>query len=475
MADSALVRLEHAPAPSIDELLTVEIFADLPPDGLNFLAAHMTVIDLEAGEAALHAGDAADHMFVLLAGELRGELPDGRVFTSRMGQVTGLLPFSRMSTYSVDVRATMPSRVAAMHKQHFPAMLEYLPQLQGRLVGVLADRIRETVAAEQQRSKLISLGKLSAGLAHELNNPASAARRAADNLRRSLVSVRASSLKLERDGLPLESRVFLSQFEAEWAGQTGPQTPLDTLDRSDREEELSAWLEEHRVQAVWDLASPLVDVGCTRDTLEDVARHVPPQFLNDVLIRLTAAFTISRLADEIESATGRISELVRAVKEYSYMDQMPQQQDIDIHQGLENTLLLLRYKLKHGIDIVRDYDRSLPHISARGGELNQVWTNLIVNAIDAMQGSGKLTIRTLRDDHHLRVEVIDNGPGISPDVKEHIFEPFFTTKPSGEGTGLGLDIVRRIVRDHGGEIAVESQPGATSFAVLLPLPSASSK
>ena len=469
MTESATSRLEQAPPPSIDELLTIEVFADLPPDGLHWLASHMNVIDIAAGEAAIRSGEPAEHMIALFSGELRGELLNGRVFTSELGQVTGLLPFSRMSIYTVDVRATLPSRFAALHKQHFPAMLERLPQLQGRLVGLLADRIRETAAAEQQREKLISLGKLSAGLAHELNNPASAARRAADNLRRSLASVRAASLKLDRDGLPLESRLFLTELETDWAKEAGPQTPLDTLDRSDREDDLSAWLEEHKIQAVWDIASPLVEVGCTRDTLETVARHVPSQFLNDVLIRLTAAFTISRLADEIESATGRISELVRAVKEYSYMDQMSQQQDIDIHQGIENTLLMLRYKLKNGIDIVRQYDRSLPHISARGGELNQVWTNLIVNAIYAMQGTGKLTIRTLRDNNFLRVEVVDNGPGISAEVKEHMFEPFFTTKPASEGTGLGLDIVRRIIRNHGGDVSFESQPGATTFSVRLPL------
>jgi signal transduction histidine kinase len=224
---------------------------------------------------------------------------------------------------------------------------------------------------------------------------------------------------------------------------------------------------------VWDLATALVDLGCTRDTLEKVAREVPARFLNDVLVRITAAFTISRLADEIEHSTGRISELVRSIKEYSYMDQGPEQQ-VDIHHGLENTLVMLRHRLKSGIEVVRDYDRSLPEIRARGSELNQVWTNLLVNAIDAICQSekpaeGKLTIRTLREDKCLRIEIIDNGPGIPEGIKSRIFDPFFTTKPLGEGTGLGLDTVFRIVRNHHGDVNVDSRPGLTRFVVRLPI------
>jgi signal transduction histidine kinase len=466
-------RLTAAPSPSVEELQSVPTFADLPADGLAWLAAQMRVLDFETGDASVHKGDPADHLVVVLRGELRAELDNGRMWSVQAGHVTGLLPFSRLTQYPSTARVYGPTRVAALHKSHFAEMLQRLPVLQGRLVSILADRVRESALLDLQREKLMALGKLSAGLAHELNNPASAARRAADNMRKALTSVRTAALKLDREGLPLESRVALAELERDWAKHAGPQGALDTLERSDREEELSAWLESHHVEAVWDLATALVDLGCTRDTLEKVAREVPARFLNDVLVRITAAFTISRLADEIEHSTGRISELVRSIKEYSYMDQGPEQQ-VDIHHGLENTLVMLRHRLKSGIEVVRDYDRSLPEIRARGSELNQVWTNLLVNAIDAICQSekpaeGKLTIRTSHEDKCVRVEIIDNGPGIPEGIKSRIFDPFFTTKPLGEGTGLGLDTVFRIVRNHHGDVNVDSRPGLTRFVVRLPI------
>ncbi len=491
--ESAISRLDQGSSPSAAELQSVQTFSDLSEEELAWLASQMHVSDLQADEIAINAGEPAEHLFVVISGEIRAERGDGRVYIARAGLVTGLLPFSRLTHFPTTIRASTPTRVAALHQKHFAEMVQRIPVLQGRLVSLLADRIRESTAAEQQRDKLISLGKLSAGLAHELNNPASAARRAAANLRKSLASVRAAALDLDREGLPLESRVFLTKLEDEWAKNVGPQKPMNSLDRSDREDELSTWLQQHQIEGVWDISGTLVDVGCTLDTLERVAQNVPAQFLNDVLIRLTAVFNINSLAEEIESSTGKISELVRAIKEYSYMDQMPQQ-NVDIHEGIENTLLMLRHRLKNGIDITRDYDRSLPEICAHGSELNQIWTNLIVNAADAMSGpaaehisgtaadhmtgnaanntpgEGKLIIRTVHDRTWARVEIIDNGPGVPEEIKGRIFDPFFTTKAVGEGTGLGLDIVARIVRNHGGNIDFESEPGRTCFVVRLPLP-----
>ncbi|HEX7362051.1 MAG TPA: ATP-binding protein [Bryobacteraceae bacterium] len=453
--------------PAVEELKSISVFSDLSAGGLEWLAAQMEVFDLHPGEILVHAGDAAEHLVVVLAGEIRAERGDGRVYVAHAGQVTGLLPYSRLAHYPSTVHAAMESRVARLHKNDFTEMLHRMPELNQRLVSVLSDRIRETTAADQQREKLVALGKLSAGLAHELNNPAAAVRRATDSLRQAIISVRTAALQLDRGGLPQPTRLFLARLDCDWIQQAGTHAALDTLERSDREEEFVAWLESHHIPNAQDLATALVDAGCERNTLEEVATAVPPEFLADALTRLSASFTISRLIEEIESAAGRISELVRAVKEYSYMDQMPGQ-EVDVHKGLENTLIMLRHRLKYGIEVVREYDRTLPVIWAHGSELNQVWTNLISNAIDAMNGNGKLCIRTARETNCAVVEVIDNGPGIPPELQARIFEPFFTTKPVGEGTGLGLDTVYRIVRNHHGNVSFKSHRGETRFTVRIP-------
>ena len=454
--------------PTLEDLRSVPVFADLPSEGLAWMAEQMNLVEFEEGEVLFHTGDPAEHLIIFFEGELRAEREDGRVFIAPAGQVTGLLPYSRLTHFASNVRASLKSRGAFLHKSHFTEMLERMPVLHERLVGVLSDRVRETATVEQQREKLMALGKIAAGLAHELNNPASAARRATDNLRTAMHSLRSAGLALDKHGFPGAARLFLAQLEFDWAQSAGPPSVLDTLERSEREEEFADWLDARKIQNIWELSSAFVDAGCSVDTLNEVAAQVPAEFLNDALARLAASFTTTRLLDEIENSIGRVSELVRAVKEYSYMDQAPKQ-EIDIHPGIENTLIMLRHRLKEGVTIVREYDHQLPKINVHGSELNQVWTNLIGNAIDAIKGKGKLKIRTSRDTTHLIVEITDDGPGIPPDIRTRIFEPFFTTKPIGEGTGLGLDVSRRIIKNHSGSISFESRPGETRFIVKLPL------
>jgi signal transduction histidine kinase len=458
-------------APSADDLRGLTIFADLPDDDLRWLAAQMKLVTIEPGEVFLREDSPADRLFVLLEGEMRGtretDGSDSRVFVAKAGQVTGLLPFSRLARFPLTTRAVVHSRIASLAKERFPEMLQRMPQLAQRLVGVLADRIRETTRIEQQQEKMAALGKLSAGLAHELNNPASAARRAAESLGEAINALRAANTRLDARVLSPEQRLFLSKLEGEIVEQGSP--VLDPLDRSDREDEITGWLEKRSVGHAAQVAASLIDAGFEYACLVDISSHFPGDVIEDVLTRVSASLLVGRLAKEIEHSTARISDLVRAIKEYSHMDQMPEQ-EVDVHDGLETTLVILRHRLKQGVSIVRDYDRTLPKVCAHPGELNQVWTNLIDNAVDAMNGKGELRIRTARDPHHVVVDIGDNGPGIPQDVQNRIFEPFFTTKGVGQGLGLGLDTVYRIVRNHHGEITFKSRPGDTRFILRLPIP-----
>jgi signal transduction histidine kinase len=457
--------------PLIEALREISIFSDLKDEQLAWFVSHAEEVHYNPNDVMAHEGDPADFLVVLLEGELRGRREsgngDGPVFVIRAGHVTGMLPFSRLTHYPRTIRAVLPSRLVLLHKDRFPEMLEHIPQLLPRLVALMADRVRETSRADQQRDKLMALGKLSAGLAHELNNPASAARRSAEALREALEQLRDLGGRLDRRTLSQEQRLFLVELEKATTEGLCALPVLDSLAQSDREEEVIAWLDLHRIHDPWKLSAPLVEAGLDRSAFERISQVFPDAVLSDVLLRLSAVITAHKLLHEIESSTGRISELVRAVKEYSYMDQMPEQ-EIDIHQGIESTLTMLKFRLKKGVEVIREYDQSLPKLCAHGSELNQVWTNLIDNAIDAMNGKGQLRIRTSRELDFVLVEIIDNGPGIPPDIVDRIFDPFFTTKNVGDGTGLGLDTVHRIVRSHHGDVTVESVPGRTDFQIRLP-------
>jgi signal transduction histidine kinase len=454
----------------IDDLRKIEVFADLPQEQLAWLVENLEERRFQPGEIMAREGEPLDYLIVILEGEMRiqrGSGADEIIFRGFAGQVTGLLPYSRLTHYGGTSRAVLPTLIVALHRSLFPEMLKRMPLLGQRLVSIMADRIRETTRIETQRDKLMALGKLSAGLAHELNNPAAAAQRATASLRETLETVRDASIRLARHALSTEQREVITHFERE-AGKYNSTLPADPLAQSDREERVTNWLESRHMPDAWKIAPALADAGVDIPKLESLAAQVGDEVLCDALIRIASLLTIAKLISEIEISTKRISQLVQAIKEYSYMDQAAMQ-EVDLHQGLENTLTILHHRLKGGITVVREYDEKLPKICAYGGELNQIWTNLISNAIEAMQGKGELRVRTARDLDRVLVEIGDNGPGIPADVLPHIYEPFFTTKGVGEGTGLGLDTVCRIIRNHHGEIRVSSRPGDTRFQIYLPV------
>lgn len=454
----------------VSDLQKVAVFSDLPPEQLAWLAGQFQEARFQPGEIFAREGDPIENLAVILEGEIRierGSGSDPLIFTATAGQVTGLLPYSRLTHSGGTSRAVLPTRIAYLHKKYFAEMMQRMPLLGQRLVALMSDRIRETTRIETQRDKLMALGKLSAGLAHELNNPAAAAQRATASLREALETVRAASIRLARHALSAAQRETISGFESA-AGQSPPAVAADPLAQSDREERVATWLESHHVADAWRIAPTLTDAGVDLPKLESLAAEVGDVVVGDALTRIASILTISRLIAEIEISTRRISDLVRAIKEYSYMDQAAMQ-EVDVEKGIENTLTILHHNLKTGVKVIRDYAPDLPRICAFGSELNQIWTNLIANAIEAMQGKGELRVRTARDLDRVMVEIGDNGPGIPPQVLPHIFDPFFTTKGVGEGTGLGLDTVCRIIRNHHGDIRVFSHPGDTRFQVFLPI------
>jgi signal transduction histidine kinase len=451
------------------ELLRVPAFADLPDDQVAWFISVSQDLQLKAGDTYARQGDPADAMFVILEGQFqwRGELGGQPiVFSSKPGDITGILPFSRMKQFTVNGSAVTDGRVLRFPASLFPDLVQRMPELAKRLVGMLSDRVRETTRIEQQRDRLASLGKLSAGLAHELNNPASAAKRATSQLRDILKRIKDASHELGRRELTSTQKSEIEKMEASLTQVDGP--PPDALTVSDLEDRIDALLRSHGQNDLWQLSAGLARRNVKPEVLEQLFNSLDASTARAALVRISASVEVADLLNEIESSTSRISDLVRAIKEYTYMDQAPVQ-NVDIAKSLETTLTILNHKLKHGVAVQRDYHRVPLLVNSFGSELNQVWTNIIDNAIDAMSGKGELRVRTYRDDGCAVVEIGDNGPGILPEIKSHIFEPFFTTKGVGEGTGLGLDTVQRIVKKHRGNIQVSSKPGETRFQVWLPL------
>ncbi len=456
-------------AEAIELLRAVPAFAGLPDDQIDWFLSQAQEVRLKAGEPYARQGDPADAMTVLLEGDFqwRGELAGETLIRDlKGGEVTGLLPFSRMKNYTLTGRAMSEGRVLLFPSALFPQLVQKMPELTTRLVGLMSDRIREATRFEQQRDRLAGLGKLSAGLAHELNNPASAAKRASSQLREMLKRIRDASHDLGRRELTAAQKSEIERLEASLMQIDGP--PPNALAASELEDQIDSLLRSHGQDDLWQLAADLARRNFKLQDLEHLFAILDADTARAALLRIFALVEIAGLLNEIESSTSRISDLVKAIKEYTFMDQSPVQ-NVDIIKTLETTLTILNHKLKRGVEVHRDYQPVPLLVNSFGSELNQVWTNIIDNAIDAMSGKGELTVRTYRQDDWVVVEIGDNGPEISPEILPRIFDPFFTTKGVGEGTGLGLDTVQRIVKKHRGNIQVRSKPGDTRFQVWLPL------
>jgi signal transduction histidine kinase len=451
------------------ELLRVPAFADLPEDQLAWFMSQSQELVLKPGDTFMHQGDPAEFMFVVLEGRLEGRGNIGGqivMIAPQQGDVTGTLPFSRMQQFPLTGRAVTDARILRFPSALFPDLVQTMPKLAQRLVGVMSDRIRETTRVEQQRDRLAAMGKLSAGLAHELNNPASAAKRATSQLRGILKRIRDASHELGARELTAAQKSEIEKLETSLVQNDAP--PPNALTVSALEDEIDSLLRSHGQNDLWQLSADLARKGARPEALESLFANLDAETARAALVRIGASLEVASLLSEIESSTSRISDLVGAIKEYTFMDQAPVQ-NVDIVKSLETTLTILNHKLKRGVAVVRDYQRVPLLVNSFGSELNQVWTNIIDNAIDAMSGKGELRVRTYRDDGCVVVEIGDNGTGIPPDVMPHIFEPFYTTKGVGDGTGLGLDTAQRIVKKHRGNIQVTSKPGDTRFQVWLPM------
>ncbi|GAA3198649.1 ATP-binding protein [Actinocorallia longicatena] len=461
-----------------EELRRLFLFEALTDDQLGWLSENGWVASAPADAIVFTEGEPAEVFLQLLEGTIALSYRVGQddvetVRTDHFGAYAGSVRAyvtgeGAEEGYTATLRACTDCTFFVLSNTDFRWVMEtWFPMSVHLLEGLfLGMRNRQTMVG--QRQQLLALGQLSAGLMHELNNPAAAAVRATATLRERVAGTRHKMAKIAHERIDPRLLMLLVDFQEEAVQQIKDAPKLSAVQESEREDEVSDWLDDHDCRNGWEIAPIFVGAGIDPGFLDRIAEQAPPELLEGATHWLAYTLESELLLNEIEDSVHRVSSLVAAAKQYSNMDRGPFER-ADLHAGLESTLVMLNGKLA-GLEVVTDFDRSLPPVPVYAGELNQVWTNLIDNAAQAMEGSGRLTLRTSRDGDRVRVDITDSGPGIPDALQSRIFEPFFTTKPIGQGTGLGLDISYRIVVNrHGGDLAVSSRPGETRFSVYLPL------
>lgn len=457
-------------------LRSVDVFGEVPADQLQWLIDNSSCRDISEEAYVFRAGDPIKGMYIVLSGTIRlfilqqNEMREVGILEPRA--VSGALPFSRSAKTTVHGMALKDTSIMTLPVEKFREMVARHYELTAALVHVMTDRVRNFTTLQQQNEKMMALGKLSAGLAHELNNPAAAIVRGSESLKQHLQLQPESFKDVMNVRIDAKDVDFVNDRLFDILART-EKPRLTLVQRTELEDELRDWLDEHTVKNSDEVAENFLDYGFTCDDMEGFHAHIPEQYLSPVLNWINTNLVTERMVQDIQEASQRIFRLIQSVKNFTHMDQGKGKELIDIHSGIESTLTMMQYKLKKAhIQVVEEFDPGLPKIMALVGELNQVWTNLIDNAVDAMEvnGSGQLIIRTLQENGFAKVSVIDNGPGIPENIRSSIFDPFFTTKGIGKGTGLGLDMVCRIVQgQHHGSVKLDSVPGRTEFIVCLPI------
>jgi len=457
-------------------LKSIEALKDVPLDQLQWYIDNGERFELKEGESLFISGEVIEFTYIIIKGRVRINIVQNgqqREFTIlEPDSITGYLPFSRGKLAGATAWAIEDAYIFAVPRQKTIDMIKIHFELTQALVHQMTTRVREFTALQQQNEKMMALGKLSAGLAHELNNPASAIVRSSTALKshlqllpdtfKNVISVKMTVEQVDAVNALLYHRISSTERPV-----------MSLMERSEMEDCVTDWLDGFSVNNAQEIAENLVEFGFHEDELDAFKEHIPEDYLDPVLNWVNNNLITERMVNDIQEASRRIAELVSSVKSYTHMDRSQDRQHADIHAGIRNTLTMLAHKIKRAnISLNEEFDLTLPQPKIFVSEMNQVWTNLIDNSIDAIESTGKpgiLTIKTSHDGDFVRVDIIDNGPGIPEEIRSKIFDPFFTTKEMGKGTGLGLDVVQRIVKQHHGSVKVKSQPGNTDFEVCIPL------